>query len=379
MHLVSLRNCLLFVCSVLFFASCVDNEKKTVTPGSDSLSINRAAVLTAIADDIVIPAYANFKAKLDNMISYSNKFTNQPDTANLHKYRTAWEDAYIEWQKVQQFEFGPAETHATINFVNLFPTNTATIYNNISSGTANLEISGNYAAQGFPAMDYLINGLASTDESIVSFYTTDTLATKRIAYLNKLNDQILLKINQVNNEWATYRSSFVANTGVSASSSMSLLVNGYVHNYERYLRAGKFGIPAGATTKVQVPEKVEAFYKKNISQKLAKASHQAAVDFFNGKSVKTGTEGKSIKTYLDGLGAKDSQTNQSLSSIVNAQFVVNNAAIDAMEGNFYNIVKTNNSQMIATYNELQKVVKMLKVDMTSAMSITITYNDNDGD
>ena len=35
--------------------------------------------------------------------------------------------------------------------------------------------------------------------------------------------------------------------------------------------------------------------------------------------------------------------------------------------------------MIDTYNELQKAVRMLKVDMTSAMSITITYTDNDGD
>jgi hypothetical protein len=35
--------------------------------------------------------------------------------------------------------------------------------------------------------------------------------------------------------------------------------------------------------------------------------------------------------------------------------------------------------MQAVYTEMQNVIKMLKVDMTSAMSITITYTDNDGD
>jgi hypothetical protein len=42
-------------------------------------------------------------------------------------------------------------------------------------------------------------------------------------------------------------------------------------------------------------------------------------------------------------------------------------------------VQTNNQLMIDTYTEMQKIIRMLKVDMTSAMSITITYTDNDGD
>ncbi|WP_449437648.1 hypothetical protein [Pedobacter steynii] len=42
-------------------------------------------------------------------------------------------------------------------------------------------------------------------------------------------------------------------------------------------------------------------------------------------------------------------------------------------------MKTNNQKMIDVYTEMQKSVRMLKVDMTSAMSITITYTDNDGD
>ena len=35
--------------------------------------------------------------------------------------------------------------------------------------------------------------------------------------------------------------------------------------------------------------------------------------------------------------------------------------------------------MVDVYTNMQTQVRYLKVDMTSAMSITITYTDNDGD
>ena len=38
-----------------------------------------------------------------------------------------------------------------------------------------------------------------------------------------------------------------------------------------------------------------------------------------------------------------------------------------------------NADAVTSYNEMQKAVRMIKVDMTSAMSITVTYVDNDGD
>ncbi len=46
---------------------------------------------------------------------------------------------------------------------------------------------------------------------------------------------------------------------------------------------------------------------------------------------------------------------------------------------FIEEVQTNNQAMKDVYTEMQKAVRLLKVDMTSAMSITITYTDNDGD
>jgi len=349
------------------------------TPYPIAPNTDRAAVLKQMADEIVIPGYANFKVKLDAMTSKAEQFVASPDTIALKDFRQSWVEAYLEWQKVEAFNFGPADMFATKMFFNIYPTSVSAINANIASGTANIEVSGSFAAQGFPALDYLLNGLAGSNDSIVGYYTSASDAPQRKAYLQKLTAQMQLKFNQVNNEWLSYRDKFVASTGLTASSSLSLVVNGYVSHFEKYIRAGKFGIPAGALTNIKSPEKVEAFYQKDISQQLAKTAIQASIDFFNGKSVKTGIEGASLKTYLDGIGAKDSQTGNGLATTINAQLITAITLVRALDANFYNVMSTDNQKMLDVYSALQAVVRLLKVDMTSAMSITITYTDNDGD
>jgi hypothetical protein len=53
--------------------------------------------------------------------------------------------------------------------------------------------------------------------------------------------------------------------------------------------------------------------------------------------------------------------------------------VNLLSSNFYEQIQNDNQAMKNTYTEMQKAVRLLKVDMTSAMSVTITYTDNDGD
>jgi predicted lipoprotein len=365
-----------------FLLSCGSDNSGTVTPiPTTDEGKDRKILLTSLADNIIIPAYANFKVKFDVMQAKSEAFTAKPDNTTLTEFRSAWVDAYTEWQKVELFDFGPAERQTIRNYFNIYPTSEKGIADNIADPNANLEVPASYSQQGFPALDYLLNGVGNNDTAILTYYTNATEGPKRLAYVKKLTARMNLLFTKVNTDWTgTYRETFITKTGLDISSSTSLMVNGLVLHYERFIRSGKFGIPSGAMLNgVVSPEKVEAFYKKDISQILAKTAHQAYIDFFNGKGVKTNTEGASFKTYLNALGAKDSSTGKSLAELLNAQFGINKAKIEALKPNFYDDVKTNNQAMKDVYNEMQKAVRMLKVDMTSAMSITITFTDNDGD
>ncbi len=338
-------------------------------------------MLTNLADNIILPSYANFKTRLDVMVTKADAFSAKPDKATLADLRQAWVSAYTDWQKVELFDVGPAEQYTLRNFFNVYPANTTGIDAYIAAGAGTFDVPASYPKQGFPAMDYLLNGLGDTDEAIVARYTTAADAAKRIAYLKRLTTQMTSQFTTVYTAWNTgYRDTFINCTALNAGCSTSKLVNGYVLNYERYIRSGKFGIPSGAMTSgTTAPATVEAFYKKDLSLLLAKTAHQASVDFFNGKSVKTGQEGPGLKSYLNALGVKDSSTGTQLTDLINKQFNAITQQLNSLKPDLYSEVTTNNAAMVETYNQMQKITRMLKVDMTTAMSITITYTDNDGD
>ena len=55
------------------------------------------------------------------------------------------------------------------------------------------------------------------------------------------------------------------------------------------------------------------------------------------------------------------------------------SAINNLDDNFRKQLIENNTSMLNTYDELQDVVVMLKVQMLYSLNITVDYQDSDGD
>jgi hypothetical protein len=364
-----LKTGIIFAAVMLIYA-CSGSKTNTPDPEPVDEGKDRKAILSHWADNIIVPTYTGFKTKLDAMVAKSSAFAAKPEDASLTEFRQAWVEAYIEWEKAELFDVGPGARRAIRSYYNIYPTNVQGIVANVDNPGISLETT----------ISYLLNGVGKNDQEIVSYYTAEAGA-KRLAYIKRITDHMQSLLDGVIADWnGTYHNDFVTKTGTDIGSPMGELVNGYVLHYERYIRSGKFGIPSGAMLDgVVAPDKVEAVYKKDISKILAQTAHQAAVDFFNGKNVKTGAEGPSLKSYLDALGAKETATGKLLSEIINTQFAASKTKIDGLKPDLQQEVAENNQAMKDVYTELQKAVRMLKVDMTSAMSITITYTDNDGD
>lgn len=369
-----------FVLVAALVTACGGSEKE---PSTADNTKDRKIVLTHWADNIIVPAYEDFQTVFEVMAGKAGAFTAAPTATSLSDLRAAWSDAYIEWQKVEPFAFGPADKYTLRNFFNIYPADVEGINANMNNPSANLDLPAAYATQGFPALDYLLNGVGADDDAIVAAYTTDPDAVQRKDYLTRVTERMHTLLAQVVSEWkGPFRDNFIDKTGLDIGSSMGVAVNTYVLHYERYIRSGKIGIPSGAAiggTGVPYPEGVEAYYKRDLSLQLAKTAHQATWDFFNGVAIDTGTEGPSFKTYLDALGAKDPSTGTKLSDIINAQFETISGELEQLSPDLYSQIQTDNAAMEDTYAAMQKLVRILKVDMTSAMSVTITYTDNDGD
>lgn len=369
------KTLLLFV-TICFVIACSSGDNNTDGNGDN---FDRTAMLTNWADNIIIPSYTAYQTKVQLLVTDVATFNASPSEANLQLVRNSWTEAYKAYQKVSLFYFGKAMDIHLNDKTNTYPTDAVTINTNISSGTYDLDLLSQYSKQGLPALDYLINGLGTTDANIVTFYTTNTNATKYKKYLTDLAAKLKSNIDLVVTDWnSSYKATYIASNGNSVSSSVNITTNLFVKNLEKDIRSGKIGIPAGVfSSGTLFPEKIEGFYSKTISKELLAVALQAEQDFFNGKHFNSTTTGPSLQSYLDYLNVV--RSGQNLSTIINNQFTTI-ATVNANLGtDFATQITTDNSKMIASYEALQQNVIYIKLDMMQALNITLDYVDSDGD
>lgn len=341
-------------------------------------NFDRQAMLEHWADNIIIPAFEDLEMELSALSAAKDDFVADPGEATLLALRERWLEAYKTWQYVEMFNIGQAETMLYAFQMNIYPVTVADIESNIATGTYDLRSVNNNDAVGFPAMDYLLHGLGATDAEILARYTTAEGAEGTKKYLSDVTDEMLALTGEVLEDWkSNYRDTFVANLNNNATGSVNKLTNDFIFYYEKGLRANKFGIPAGNFSATPFPEKVEAYYSAEVSKALALNALNAVQDFFNGRSYGTSGTGSSFTAYLDYL--RELQGGDDLSAAINQQLNTAREQIQTLDDNFSRQIETDNTMMTRAYDELQKAVVLLKVDMVQKLNITIDYVDADGD
>ena len=73
------------------------------------------------------------------------------------------------------------------------------------------------------------------------------------------------------------------------------------------------------------------------------------------------------------------QNSQQLSTVIDNQFLTILDELNNINGSLGDEIINNKTQITQTYQELQQLVPYIKVDLTSALGVLITYQDNDGD
>ena len=355
-----------------------ETDDSVIVDPVEEVSFERSTMLVNWADNIIIPSYQAFTADMDDLLNTFNTFKADVNEGNLIALRASWLNAYKSWQHVEMFEIGPAESVGFQLNMNIYPTDNEKIDGFIVNGSYDLSLSSNRSAKGFPALDYLLNGLGDTDADILAFYSGDN----KEAYLQYTED-VLMDMQSLTetvvSDWTNgYRDTFVANDGASSTASVDRMVNDYIFYYEKYLRAGKMGIPLGVFSGSSLPRNVEAYYEATISNELFLEGLSAVQDFFNGNHFNSSTQGESLASYLDALNTL--KNGEDLSTLINDQFnTAKNMVLDLSA--FRAEIENSNppTSMLLAYDEVQKAVPMLKVDMVSAMSISIDFVDADGD
>ena len=164
----------------------------------------------------------------------------------------------------------------------------------------------------------------------------------------------------------------------NATSSLNKITNDFIYYYEKGFRANKIGIPVGKWNGwVPYEIGVEAYYRRDISKRLAKKALIACKDFFTGKGINSGATNYSYVDLLKASG--DDQNNLSSDIISNLELAEN--AINILNADFRSHLDSDgdNIPMMNAYDAIQNVVVLLKVDMLAALTIDTDYADSDGD
>lgn len=354
----------LFFISTLILALSFSCKKKKKDEESEQ-SFEKTTLMTNIGTNIILPDYENLLTSLVNFETKYDAFIADKTDEKLTEVKDAWKNAYLQWNKVTVYEFGPAMDLGLRAALGTFPTDTTKVLNNIANGGYTLGALSNIDAVGFSVFDFLFyrNNALSHFQNNGSQYGT---------YGKDVLTKMKNEVSSVVSTWnSTYLSTFKTSTGTESSSSFSLFVNEYNKSYE-ITKWTKIGIPIGKQSLgIARPEYIEA-RQSTYGISLLLENMKSMKRLFNGDK-ENGTTGVGFDDYLIALNKSD------LSSSINSQFNSIISDIESITSTFEQTMNSNPSKLDALYTKVHSLTIDLKTEMSAAFGVLITYQDNDGD
>lgn len=342
----------------MIVVSCKDEKKPSSSKCLDGY--NQTTLLNTLKNTLIIPSLEQHQDKLSTLSSSITTLTANPTTGNLSATKTAFKNAYLSFQTVAQYDFGPAETVDYRTSLNNFPADKAVIDNNINTGVYNFLIEGTFD-KGYPALDYLL--YANDASTTVSNIQNNEKFKK---YLRDIVADMTTRTTKVVDAWnGEFGTSFSSNSGTAAGTSLSQVINNWNKNYE-ITKRDRIGIPAGVLSVGKTnPKNVEAYYS-GLSLALIDASIDASESLYN-----------KIDVLLAHVNAQ--KGDKTLDATIKNQFALIKGKFAKLDGPLSQAVDNDKEDVLAFYKDATQMVLYTKTDLPTALCISITYTENPSD
>ncbi len=336
---------------------------------------DRVGILEEVAQSEILPGLAYLRFATDSLRSSVNQFTQQPTVQTLGMARAQWIKANLRWKACEIFEIGLVRDRRMQSRISKWPTDGGLIETEIVGATlmdqAYFEALG-ATSRGLPAMEYLLFG--GDTSAVLQRFTTDSAAARRQDYLLGLAENLHLKAGELQQLWIAsgenYAYNFAHSTATGLEDPVGQLVNAMISMMEEVAKT-KIGKPLGKfDLGILHPDAVESTYA-NVSKELIRANIVALQAAF------LGTAHTGLDMALDDLHANYGLI--ALSATITQQFTTTLAAIDQVTLPLQDALVTQHDQVEAAYQAMKDLIVLFKADLCSAMSITVTVTDADGD
>lgn len=353
---------LLFGCVLLVFGSCQSDDESTKP------EFDRKALLESVIQNEILPATANASSNFSDLSDAANAFTTAPDLEKLNTLRTHWKQSKRSWNHAELYNIGTVRQSFVYSTIDNWPTNTTIIENHIEAGTYTTEeaVAGSGSnAKGLPAIEYLLFG---DDQIILEKFTTDAYATERKEFLKATCAVLKTDGAAVHAKWENDEDRFTNALANGLSGSLNSLVNGQIALLEKmvFLKIAK---PAGLSiqTAEPNPELLEAF----------RSSYALHCVNRNLAALKTSYDVENNQSDLSALLIHSDRSD--LDNAIKDKFAACANSISEIDEPLREAIYSQPEKVAALHENLRQLLILFKTDLSSALSITVTFSDNDGD
>ncbi|HEV8547751.1 MAG TPA: imelysin family protein [Polyangiaceae bacterium] len=327
---------------------------------------SRAAVLTALVHEVVVPDAAAVIASSIELRKAASAFANAPAPATLRAVRSAFVPALLAWKRAQCFRNGPmVETNAFVRTL-FWPPRPAAL-EAVLSGSAAIDselVAGlGVDARGLYALELLLFPENADEARTLALFGADARA-RRGALAEALATSIVEYAERAGAALGD-GTAYAARFAKGAQVALSMLVNQMIGSVEN-LAAHRLEHVLGLEKLHRlVPLEVEG-WPSGTSQELALAQLQGNERLYRG--------GKS-----GGLAELTSAAAPDIEAHVSRKYDEARAAVRALGAPLERVVTTDHPALVRAAAATKALEIALKVELSSALGVTITFQTGDGD
>jgi predicted lipoprotein len=347
------------VIMALFCGSAATNTASTRT-------FSKSAMLEDLANTAIIRSYEDFAERSRGFKNAADEFVSNPCEDLLKTVRGKWVDAMLAWRSAQVFRSGPLVESNILSRIHFWPIRRQSV-DKVLRDTR--PITQTYiselgaAAVGLCALEHLLFGSKGANDAILRGYQGEENERRRL-YLKALASDLVVQAERVTGEWTRkggYKATFVA----GGQESVNLIVNDMIQALE---------IATEERLKYAISLHENNLLKPEFIQGSLSGTSQRGV-----LSVLTGAQ----RLYLGeaGFGLKNHlrQIKSPLAETIETQFAAAFQAVKGIDAPLEDALLKDKAQVAKAYEECKKLEIVLKVDLVSALGVTLTFSSTDGD
>ena len=342
-------------------------------PGPD-LSDPRGQQLRSVYQNGVLPTHAAFVDASDDLYSSAEVFSLNPSGETLEALRASWKAVTEHWKRCEVYDFGTVSNFFLHTRIHRWPVNIDGLEENIrTEETINEDFISSRGSSivGLAALEYLLfkDDLATTLQQLIS-------DDARTAYLLETAKYLNFVAGELRSRWTEEGPLFAQRTNLNIDGGQNQLVNGLINYLEKTIRF-RLRTPTGDQDG-EGPDSdlVETPYAA-FSISCLQAGFEEWKTAYRGGTA-TAPMAYGFDQYLEELGNTTIAPN--ISAAITA---IDNRLVELQQqqnqSSLRDLIENDVDKARQLTDEFQALLVLIRVDLSSAISVVLTVTDADGD